>query len=989
MSTPRLATFVLGLALVAGVAGARPVSADPASQTAETKQHWQDAKRALRRGDYRDALQSLDILDTLTPDDPWVQLYKALVTLRLESAQTIPQASAAQLREMRQRLHDEERLRHRFGKEQKQLERQVKQEQAAWDTALQHEQRTALRDEQVKRKTAHRETARQARTERAVQQERAVRDVGVQGAVRGAGEQEAVRDVAVGEAVDTAEEAEAPLTRASVAEDGSIELAPIAVTTTRPEPETPSLAGRPKPPAGAVQINARQMSVSPDKKVAIAEGDVEVISEDALLTCDRMTLFTDTKDVYAEGKVRIEQGAQVFRGEMAHYNFANKKGRFLQGTVSAPPWHEHGRSVEHIAEGVYQVTPGYLTSCDLEPPHFRFFGKRATVFADDKLARMRNVALLVERVPFLYLPWLTVADRQSPFFLIPGKKKPWGAFALMGYRYELPTMGTDISQSGTIKVDWRNFFGWGFGADHRIESPKLGQALLKLYYNQETNKNRPFEDLPKGAHKERYRVLWRHRWQPLPDTTVITDLQEFSDADFRQEFLFREEFSEEEVPESFISSVTSTSAYTLSGLVRKRLNRFQSVDEVLPQVTFDVREQRIGDSWLFSSSRFDVTNFQRKTADSGQDDDVVRVDWFEQLKYAVNWFRPVEVTPRAGVRQTYYTKDRQGSDRHDALRDVISGQASAGVDASLKLFRIFPVVSNAFGLNLNMLRHVVTPTVGYSYTHQPTVPNTLLTFPAANGPANEITWGLENKLQTRRPAGPKGQLRSTDLARLLLSIPYAFHSAGNKIGGQLGDWKADLELYPWTWMRLESDLTILSHLDKTVRDSRLPTFNADLVLVGGDGTLDASKARDIEAPLYREFDSGPRLTQRAFLPQGQWYFGLGHRYSQNDKTEDVIQFDWRLTEKWELGTFHRFTWKEVAGGAKRFRNMREFQYSLRRDLHDWLAEFVYRVDREFGDEIFFTLSLKAYPEMPIEFGTSYHQPKAGSQSSPFSPVRAQ
>ena len=68
--------------------------------------------------------------------------------------------------------------------------------------------------------------------------------------------------------------------------------------------------------------------------------------------------------------------------------------------------------------------------------------------------------------------------------------------------------------------------------------------------------------------------------------------------------------------------------------------------------------------------------------------------------------------------------------------------------------------------------------------------------------------------------------------------------------------------------------------------------------------------------------------------------------------------------------------------------MREYQYTLRRDLHDWLAELVYRVDREFGEELYFTLTLKAYPEMPIEFEDSYHQPKIGSQSSPFSPVSA-
>ena len=122
------------------------------------------------------------------------------------------------------------------------------------------------------------------------------------------------------------------------------------------------------------------------------------------------------------------------------------------------------------------------------------------------------------------------------------------------------------------------------------------------------------------------------------------------------------------------------------------------------------------------------------------------------------------------------------------------------------------------------------------------------------------------------------------------------------------------------------------------------------------------------------------------LPAGQWYLGYRHSYAHNDKTEDTLQFDMRLSEKWQVGTLHRYTWKEVAGGKKRFNNIRELQYTLTRDLHDWMAELVYRVDREFGEELYFTLTLKAFPELPIATSESYHQPKVGSQVSPFSPL---
>ena len=232
----------------------------------------------------------------------------------------------------------------------------------------------------------------------------------------------------------------------------------------------------------------------------------------------------------------------------------------------------------------------------------------------------------------------------------------------------------------------------------------------------------------------------------------------------------------------------------------------------------------------------------------------------------------------------------------------------------------------------------------------------------------------------------KGKLHSVDLGRLLVSVPYTFRGAGNKQGGRLGDWSVDLETYPTSRMRLETDWTYQA-VPPQGSDTPTSLYNLDLVMVGGTEKAEAKYAPGIQAPSYRAFEVGEQPVA-SLMPKGQWYLGLGHRYSRNDKTEDVLEYNWQVSKKWQIGTYHRFTWKEVVGGSKRFNNLREWQYRLRRDLHDWIGELVYHVDREFGEEIYFTLTLKAYPQMPIGFHDSYHEPKLGSQSSPFSPVHA-
>ena len=939
--------------------------------TAESlTQLWDQAHAALKHGDYASADKLLDRILQISPDDPWALTYKDLCATRLKASADMPRLTVDQARELNEKARKEEKARARRAESLKRREKTYQKEEQTWSESLQA-QRAAKSAKQNRPRASKPSPKPSASAQPAVSTEPP------EPAPASEPEPQAAPAAAV--------EPRAKELPATISNGKPEEPSPASQSTQ--ELNTPflghedSVASNPQPPAGGIQITAKEMSVSPDRSQAVAEGDVEVQFENVTMWCDRMTLLTDTGDVYAEGQVRLQQGNQFFRSQMIHYNIKTKKGRFLQGTVSTPPWFEHGRWVEHLAEGVFLVNPGYITSCNFDPPHYKLYGRRAIVFQDDRSANVRNVAFFVDRAPLMYFPWMTLAERQSPFYIIPGKKKPWGLYTLMGYRFEPPSVPY-ISHQATAKLDWRENFIWGMGLDYKIEHPQDGKGLLKLYYNDEPNIREPKSALPKGATHNRYRVLWRHRWTPLEDTNVVTDIEKFSDQNFRKEFLFQEEYLADQSPESFISVVQNTPNYSLSGLMRKRINRFDDTTEALPQITLDVRQQRIGDTRAFSKTQMEVANLQNKRKRSELDEGVTRMDWQQQFSYALGFLHPIQITPKAGVRQTYYNRDKTGDERN-----FLSGQFFTGADASLKLFRLFPVKSNFAGLNLNLLRHVLTPTVTYNYVHESTVRNPLLDFAASGGPANTVTFGLENKLQTRR-MNSSGKLSSFDLVRFLTELPYSFHGRGNQSGGRFNNWGLKLETFPWSWLRLESNMTVLSHYDRRLADSRVPTWNFDLVLVGGKGEPDAHTAPDIVAPEPLAFQAGPKA-DTTFIPLGQWYLGLGHRYSSNDKTEDVLEYDLRLGPKWQVTTFHRFTWKEVSGGEKRFNNLREFQYGLKRDLHDWVAELVYRVDREYGEEIFLTFTLKAYPNMPVELSTSYHEPKIGSQSSPFSPIKQQ
>ena len=76
------------------------------------------------------------------------------------------------------------------------------------------------------------------------------------------------------------------------------------------------------------------------------------------------------------------------------------------------------------------------------------------------------------------------------------------------------------------------------------------------------------------------------------------------------------------------------------------------------------------------------------------------------------------------------------------------------------------------GLDIHRLRHIITPSANYYYTHQPTIsPDNLNQYDSIDAvdTENGVKLAIENKLQTKRPIGEGGALTSVDLATFIVS----------------------------------------------------------------------------------------------------------------------------------------------------------------------------------------------------------------------------
>ncbi|MCM8800585.1 MAG: LPS export ABC transporter periplasmic protein LptC [Candidatus Omnitrophica bacterium] len=678
---------------------------------------------------------------------------------------------------------------------------------------------------------------------------------------------------------------------------------------------------------GSVTVNADTVEYSLDGKEVSAEGNVVVVYKETKLTCRKLKVNIETKDAEAEGDVRIEDSRGIIEGKRLTYNLNTKAGIMVDSEFRANPYFGKAKEIERINETHFVAQKGYATTCSYDFPHYRIGAKQLDIFPNDKI-RSQHDTVYLGKLPILYLPGYSrsLKDLLMHVQFMPGKHKDWGPYLLSAWRYNL----TDYA-SGRIYLDWRQDLGVaeGFGLNYKTNC--FGSGDYKYYYTQERDR-RLSESGPREF--QRYLIRWRHRWEIDNRTNVNLEYYKIQDSkrqlggehNFLKDYFFRE-YEKDIQPKTYLLFTHAFDYASLSLFVQKRVNRwYDTTVERLPEVYFSLPEYKIYGTPLYFKNSIMVSNLTEKNpAPSDSDKDVVRFDTYNHFSLPVKlsflWLNPF-----IGIRQTFYSKDING----DSLdpRTVFY----SGLDLSTKFYRLFDFNSNFLGLDINGLRHVVSPVLRFTYIHQPTIPSyKLQEFDDIDRitKSNKIDIELVNKLQTKRTDATK-----VDLVTLKVSTDYKFKPKGGS-GSSFSDFLFDLELVPYAWLRFEAD-AIYDHFGDNFKQVNLD----NIVNLGKDRSL-----------------------------------GFGQRYERRGGKELTSELNWRFSPKWKFRTYQRYQFAQI-----RNKGLKEQEYSFIRDLHCWIMEFTYNIQKDKGHTVWIVFRLKAFPELECSFNQSYHAPKSSSSN---------
>ncbi len=678
-----------------------------------------------------------------------------------------------------------------------------------------------------------------------------------------------------------------------------------------------------KKPTGPVEMQADQVEYLKDQNVAKASGNVVVKSGDTMLKADGAKINRETKIAQATGNVYIDTPEFQVDADQASYNFSTTAGTFDNVRLFNEPFQIKGQQIIKDADGHILMKDGFLTTCDLDHPHYRMKTRKLDVYPGDK-AIARGVTMFLGPVPIMYFAKFTQDLKDKPWFTFtPGYKKDLGMYLLTRSRIKV-----NDNFKTSIRVDGYERMGFGLGADSSYNTPSMGAGIVRYYFINERQiaAKHPWQaKTAPTVQNERYKLEWRHRWDMDEKTQAVFQYYRLSDSVLLQRYFLRE-YRKEANPQTFFYINRALPAGSLSIRVDHRVNRFIQAIDRTPEITYSLAGQPIGSSGFYLKTNDTFSNLVNRQASPTEDRrKTMRFDSNNEVSYPTH-LGFVQFTPMVGGQTTYYS--RTIDDRRPT--NVTRQMFKTGADFSTRFMKVMELDRGLFGSDITRLRHIIAPSVAYRYQHTPTFAASRLNqFDAAiDGLSQDhrITFSLENKLQTKR----KGKI--VDLVRDLATVDYLIKQTGRP--GQLSPVKNLLEITPTDWLRFVSDTTI-DH-----KHNRISEGNLDFYIT----------------------------------KSGKYGFNIGERFARGQDHQLITQFAYIINPKWRFKVYDRF---DLGKGT-----LKEENFMVTRDLHEWEMNMIYGQTRGNGIEFLLTFKLKAFPDQPLDlFSSTFHQRKAGSQSS--------
>lgn len=480
-------------------------------------------------------------------------------------------------------------------------------------------------------------------------------------------------------------------------------------------------------------------------------GKAEVTYEDLILTAAVIEIRIDSSQVFAHGiydtsgkyidRPLFSQGDQNFSAYSIRYNFKSKKGKIVDVITQEGESYIHGQQVKRMDTEELYIKNGKYTTCNLEHPHFYIHASKLKVIPDDKIVT-GPAYMVIEDVPTpLAVPFGLFPNKKerSSGILIPtyGESPSLGFYLMNGGYYWTISERMDLSVTGDIYSKG----SWGLKTNTQYLTRYKYSGNFSLSYSQIRNSYKEFSDFSK---QNEFFVKWNHSQdaKARPNSRFSADVNAGTTTNFRNNL---NSITDDYLTNTFSSNISYTKSFpnkpfSLTLSARHNQNtQTRQVNISLPDAAFNI--QRLfpfkGKSvsqkgqWYKNAGISFSTNMRN---DISTYDTLIKLDRFDRLTNdmkngmqhsipittSFKVFKFFTMNPSVNIQEKWYS--RTISKQYDAtLNNIVTdtaygfargATASANTNLTFKLYGMYLFK----GKNVKAIRHVFTPSLGFSYT---------------------------------------------------------------------------------------------------------------------------------------------------------------------------------------------------------------------------------------------------------------------------------
>mgnify|MGYP001546905918 FL=1 len=383
---------------------------------------------------------------------------------------------------------------------------------------------------------------------------------------------------------------------------------------------------------------------------SVYSGDVRLGDGTFRLTADEGRLNFKTEVFIVSGHVVLTRGTERLLADKLTYH--RKDGSFTAENVrvGSYPIYVEGASASGTPA---EIVVEHATATYGEPGRWQPTLKAdRIIYAPGKRLRAEHASVGVGPVAALHFPHFE-QGLSEPFFgyvsLLGGYRSSLGAYVQAGLHVPVAPgvkLGADVGYFSS-----RGIMAGPSGDYVSLDDPdKLSGSFHSGFINDHGDKQTDI--LGKPVPEERGFVEWTHRQQLTDNLSLVGQLNYWKDSEILRDFRPGSFFNVQE-PDTFVESTYTGQNYVVSLFSRFQPNDFHPVQQRLPEVTFDLLPQAVGQGF-YEQFHAGAAILRDDPPAGGPTLKSDRLDAYYALTrpFGNDW---MSFTPVAGARVTHYS----------------------------------------------------------------------------------------------------------------------------------------------------------------------------------------------------------------------------------------------------------------------------------------------------------------------------------------------